>query len=149
MLSVRRTRLSVDDRGTALLETALTLPLLLLVCIGIFEFGRAYQTWQILTNAAREGARLAVLPGPADADVVARVETYLTDGMVGAPTSASVNITRDNTISIGTGTATASRVTVTYPYSFIVLQPISKLVKPTSKVGAPLTMTATALMRNE
>ena len=149
MLPVRRNRLSSDDRGTALLETALTLPLLLLVCIGIFEFGRAYQTWQILTNAAREGARLAVLPGTADADVKTRVATYLADGMVGSPASATVNITRDNTIPIGTGTATASRVTVTYPFSFIVLQPISKLVKPTSKVGAPLTMTASALMRNE
>ena len=149
MLRVRRARLSSDDRGTALLETALTLPLLLLVCIGIFEFGRAYQTWQILTNAAREGARLAVLPGTADADVKTRVETYLADGMVGSPSSASVSIVRDNTIPIGTGTATASRVTVSYPFSFIVLQPISKLVNPTSKVGAPLTMTASALMRNE
>src|SRR5205814_7503233 len=49
-------------RGQTLLETALTLPLLLLVSISIFEFGRAYQTWQVLTNAAREGARVAVLP---------------------------------------------------------------------------------------
>src|SRR5439155_1636287 len=48
-------------RGTALMETALTLPLLLLVSVGIFEFGRAYQTWQILTNAAREGARVAAV----------------------------------------------------------------------------------------
>ena len=32
---------------------------------GIFEFGRAYQTWQVLTNAAREGARVAVLPNAA------------------------------------------------------------------------------------
>ena len=47
-----------SERGAALLEVALTLPLLLLVAVGIFEFGRAYQTWQVLTNAAREGARL-------------------------------------------------------------------------------------------
>ena len=37
------TRFSTD-RGAALLEVALTLPLLLLVTVGIFEFGRAYQT---------------------------------------------------------------------------------------------------------
>ncbi|PYR71259.1 MAG: hypothetical protein DMF88_00460 [Acidobacteria bacterium] len=52
-----------DERGAALVEMALTLPLMLLVSAGIFEFGRAYQTWQVLTNAAREGARIAVLPG--------------------------------------------------------------------------------------
>ena len=50
-----------SERGAALLEAAITLPMLLLVAVGIFEFGRAYQTWQILTNAAREGARMAVL----------------------------------------------------------------------------------------
>ena len=149
MKSFRTRRLAGDDAGTALLETAMTLPLLLMVCIGIFEFGRAYQTWQILTNAAREGARLAVLPGMTDSTVETRVQDYLEDGMVGAPDSASVDITRDNTISIGAGTATASRVTVSYPYTFMVLQPISKLVNPSSTVGAPLTMTATALMRNE
>ena len=54
-----------SERGTAILETALTLPLLLLVSVGIFEFGRAYQTWQVITNAAREGARVAVLPNVA------------------------------------------------------------------------------------
>jgi len=52
--SRRVRRLLSGERGTALIETAMTLPLLLLVSVGIFEFGRAFQTWQILTNAARE-----------------------------------------------------------------------------------------------
>src|SRR5712692_9627336 len=69
-----------SERGTALMETALTLPLLLLVSVGIFEFGRAYQTWQILTNAAREGARVAILPNPAPNAVDARVREYLQIG---------------------------------------------------------------------
>ena len=51
-----------SERGAALLEAAITIPMLLLISVGIFEFGRAWQTWQVLTNAAREGARLAVLP---------------------------------------------------------------------------------------
>ncbi|MBF8300642.1 MAG: Pilus assembly protein TadE, partial [Acidobacteria bacterium] len=44
-----------------LLEVAITMPVLLLIGAGIFEFGRAYRTWQTLVNAAREGARVAVL----------------------------------------------------------------------------------------
>ena len=52
-----------SQRGAALLETAITIPLILLVSVSIFEFGRAYQTWQVLTNAAREGARIAILAG--------------------------------------------------------------------------------------
>ena len=46
-----------------MIEMALTLPLLLLLSVGVFEFGRAFQTWQVLTNATREGARVASLPG--------------------------------------------------------------------------------------
>ena len=53
-----------NQRGAALLETAITLPLVLLVSVAIFEFGRAYQTWQVMTNAAREGARVRCCPIP-------------------------------------------------------------------------------------
>ena len=68
------------ERGTALLETALTLPLLLLVAVAIFEFGRAFQTWEVLTNAAREGARVAVLPDSTTAGTEARARAYLDAG---------------------------------------------------------------------
>jgi Flp pilus assembly protein TadG len=142
-------RLRRDTRGTALLEMALTLPLMLLVAAGIFEFGRAYQTWQILTNAAREGARIAVLPGTTDSMVTDRVRTYMTDGQLSDSGSATVAIQRDATIAMGAGTASASRITVGYPFTFVMLQPISRLINPSSTVGAPLTMTVSALMRNE
>ena len=45
-----------DERGSARIETALTVPLVLLLSISVFEFGRAFQPWQNLTAAAREGA---------------------------------------------------------------------------------------------
>src|SRR4051812_1436516 len=64
-----RTKLRSNQRGAALIEAAVTLPLILLVSVAIFEFGRAYQTWQVLTNAAREGARVAVIQGTTDAQV--------------------------------------------------------------------------------
>src|SRR5258706_7039401 len=100
------TRFRRDQRGAALLEVAMTLPLMLLVSVGIFEFGRAYQTWQILTNAAREGARIAVLPGTDDQAVTTRVQTYMSDGQLSGYAGASIVITRNNTIAIGAGTAT-------------------------------------------
>ena len=50
------------ERGQAMVETAIAIPLLLMMMVGIFEVGRAYETWQVLTNAAREGARMAVTP---------------------------------------------------------------------------------------
>src|SRR4030095_11955672 len=105
-----------DDRGTALIEMAFTLPLLLLISIGIIEFGRAFQTWQVLTNAAREGARVAVLAGISDSMVTARVNEYIQAGVLDASVTPTISIQRNATISYGTGTATGSRVSVSYPY---------------------------------
>ena len=62
-----------SEDGAQLVEFALVLPLLLLVMLGIAEFGFMFQRYEVVTNAAREGARLAVLPGYTDADVQARV----------------------------------------------------------------------------
>src|SRR5438094_5248136 len=113
MKTFMRRRL-LGEKGTAIIETAVTLPLLLLVAVGIFEFGRAYQTWQILTNAAREGARVAVLPNGIAGAPEARVRQYLTNGQLPNPGSANVAVTAA-TVDIGGGaTATASVVTVTY-----------------------------------
>jgi Flp pilus assembly protein TadG len=138
-----------NERGAAMLETAIMLPLLLLVCVGIFEFGRAYQAWQVLTNAAREGARIAVLPGTSDAAVETRVQSYLVAGQLPNAMVATVAIDRNQEIAIGTGTASASQVTVNYPFDFIVLRPIARMVTADATAGESLTMAASATMRNE
>ncbi len=52
-------RLKRDQAGAQLLEFALVLPLLLVLAVGVVDFGRAWNIRQILNNAAREGARLA------------------------------------------------------------------------------------------
>ena len=139
-----------SERGTALLETALTLPLILLVSVSIFEFGRAYQMEQVLTNAAREGARIAVLPGSSASDVQSRVVAYLQSGQVPNASTAAVIVTPNVPISIGAATANGSRVTVNYPFSFMVLNPVARLVvKGSTAGGAPITMSASSEMRNE
>lgn len=46
-------------RGAAAVEAAAVLPVLIIVMFGIWEVGRLIQIKQILTNAAREGARTA------------------------------------------------------------------------------------------
>jgi Flp pilus assembly protein TadG len=52
-----------NQRGQAVIELALTLPLLLVVVFGIIDFGFMFQRYEAVTNAAREGARLGVLQG--------------------------------------------------------------------------------------
>jgi Flp pilus assembly protein TadG len=48
-------------RGQALVEFALILPVILLLVVGMLEFARAWNLHQVMTDAAREGARRAVL----------------------------------------------------------------------------------------
>jgi Flp pilus assembly protein TadG len=134
------------ERGAALLEAAITIPMILLVSVGIFEFGRAYQTWQVLTNAAREGARMAVISGTTDDAVTARVRSYMSAGQL--PNAATATVTINRTVAI-TATDSASQITISYPFQFMVLNPVVRLVRPTSTTGAPITMHAAALMRNE
>ena len=54
-------RLRRSESGAETIEFALTLPLLLLVVLGIVEFGFVFQQYEVVTNAAREGARMASL----------------------------------------------------------------------------------------
>jgi len=65
---------SGNERGQALVELAIALPLLILILMGIFEFGRAFYTYQVVTNASREGARVAALGG-SNSEVAARASS--------------------------------------------------------------------------
>lgn len=47
------------ERGQALVEFALILPVMLLMLFALVDFGRGFYTWLLVTNAAREGARVA------------------------------------------------------------------------------------------
>ena len=52
-----------SERGAELIELALVLPILLLVFAAIVDFALMFQRFLVVSNAAREGARFAVLPG--------------------------------------------------------------------------------------
>jgi Flp pilus assembly protein TadG len=138
-----------SEKGAALLEAAMTIPLLLLVAIGTLEFGRAYQTWQVLTNAAREGARMAVLPNQTQSAVVQRVRNYMQSGQLPRYNTASVTVNSSASITVNGAPVSASQVTVDYPFNFIVLQPVARLVTPSTSLGSAITMRAEAVMRNE
>src|SRR5205814_6639181 len=58
MITSIRTRLS-DARGVALAELALVLPILLVLLLGMLDFGKAFNYWIDETHLANEGARFA------------------------------------------------------------------------------------------
>ena len=137
-----------SDEGANLVEFALCLPLLLLVVLGIAEFGFIFQRYEVVTNAAREGARMAVLPGYTAADVQGRVSAYLTSGRVPTTVTNPVVLVENASIAVSGGRPpiTARRVTVTYTYSFQFLTAVASLFG-TSYTTVPLT--AVSEMRAE
>jgi len=141
-----RSRLA-NESGAELIEFALVLPLLLLVLLGIIDFGFLFQRYEVVTNAAREGARVAILPGYAEADVVARVNTYLTAGGLTGPHAPPV-ITYPAPISVGGYCAAVTRVTVTYPYTYSFVGGVAAYFGSTA-LASRSELTATSEMRNE
>ncbi len=65
-------------RGAAVVEFAIVAPVFVLFVFGMIEYGRMVMVQQILTNASREGARVAVLEGSTSSDVVDAVLDYCT-----------------------------------------------------------------------
>ncbi|MBU0491673.1 MAG: pilus assembly protein [Chloroflexi bacterium] len=103
--------------GQSYLETALLLPFLLLLIMGVLDLGRAFNAQIIVTNAAREGARF----GMAHSTDVDGIKTRTVQEVTGTGLAVS---TSDVAVAYPTGSGAGNpiRVTVTHQFQFIVSQ---------------------------
>lgn len=72
-------------QGAAAVELAVVLPLFFLLLFAVVEFGRAMMAGELLTHAAREGARLGTLSGKSNADVEQKVASLVRNTLGVAP----------------------------------------------------------------
>ncbi len=132
-----------DSRGAGLIEGAIISPLLFLITFSIMEFGVLFGRWQTVTNAAREGARTAVV-FRTDCDVdavrteVKNVVKGYADGI--GITLADTDITVDGVCGAKN---TSSSVNVSLPYIFTILPGFAASVNPT------IDLVGNSVMRNE
>jgi Flp pilus assembly protein TadG len=135
------------EEGAELIEFALTFPLLLLVTMGIIDFGLLFQRYEVITNASREGARISVLPGYGAADIEARVNQYLQGTSLSAAT-VTTNVGTPTPVSVGVGGAcmTVTPVTVSYDHQYMFVGGIITYFG--SSLGTK-TLSATTSMRSE
>jgi Flp pilus assembly protein TadG len=117
--------------GTAAVELAVVAPLVLALLVGLLEVGRMVQINQIVSNAAREGARKASTGINTYADVQTTVANYLTRAGITNQTGLTVtvsNVTQGNSgPQFNPSTAAwmdQLQVTVTLPYSNVQLAPL-------------------------
>jgi Flp pilus assembly protein TadG len=135
------------ERGGVLVEFALVVPILLVIFAGIVDFGLMMQRREVVTNAAREGARIAVLPGYDLPDVQARVNAYLNDG-IQAGTGANARTTWATVTLPGVAPAVQMRqVDVELDTRYSILGPVMALVGG-SNFGT-VTLRARSTMRIE
>src|SRR3954452_14808871 len=127
-----------DERGASAVEFAFIVPLLLMLVLGIAEFGHAFQVQGTLSAAAREGVRaMALRNNPVDAKAVVReaassLDPDISDAQIAIKVVGSTATTCPTT---GAGN-TAVRLTITYPMPFL-----------TSFFGSGVTLTGTGVMR--
>jgi Flp pilus assembly protein TadG len=123
--TLRRAR---SERGAELIELALVLPILMLTFAGIVDFALMFQRFLAVSNAAREGARIAVLPGYTLADVQNRVTQYVQEGTGDATAAPVSTLTPVSIDSDGGGPRPpfpAVRVRVTLTHTYLFLGPVS------------------------
>lgn len=115
------------DRGAAAVEFGLLLPLILLIVLGIIDFGGMLHAQITLTQAAREGARVAALQDPYDYDLIkartwGAVVSQLVDEEDRFSVDAPENCPDDS------ADATDDDAVVTANYSFEYITPIGALI---------------------
>ena len=119
------------ERGASAVEFALIVPLLIVLVLGIAEFGRAFQVQGTLSAAAREGVRVMALQNdPAAARTAVR---NATSSLRPAVTTAQIAIPATCP---ATGGPTNVRVTISYPMPYL-----------TGFFGSGLTLSGTGVMR--
>ena len=137
----RRARSLRSEDGQALVEFALVVPVLLLLIVGLVEFARAWNTQQVLTDAAREALRSSVVAN----------QSFTYAGMQGVIDQALVRASLDParaTVSMNgfrAGTGTSAQIRIDYDYEFGFFGPLIDWATG----DRSLALTTSFVMRNE
>jgi Flp pilus assembly protein TadG len=151
-------RFVCEQSGAALTELALVLPLLLLLLLGLIDFGKAFNYWIDETHLANEGARWAVVnktpggcTGVLQQCIFNQLETGEQQGTVagtqGSLNPAKVNIcfykATDGTLTTTPTVGDTVKVVVAYAYNWL------HYLTSEANIGPTTTITGSASMRLE
>lgn len=119
-----------NEKGQSFVEFALILPVLLIIVMGILEFGLMFNAYITISNASREGARLGSLGGT-NTQITQRVETT-----AGILNSSDITVTvTPNSRSRG------DMIIVLVEYDYSLITPvISNILSPIINLEASTTM---------
>jgi len=132
---MKRAKVRADKRrGQSLVEMALLLPVLLLIILGLIEFGRAFFFYTMISNVAREGARYGMVHPGKDAPHIQAIQNAALSRALLVPTSTvTINVTYDYLDGGGNIVEGQSRVIVEARHDFRMMTPLlSGIFPPTT-----------------
>ena len=130
-----------NERGAVAAEFALLLPVLLTILFGIIEFGMIMYGREVVTNAAREGARAGITQGPpklTTGQITTIADNYLT--------STGINPANVTFAVAGAGLANPNTLTVSATYRYFFLIP---WIPTVVGIPNPLIIPTQTVMRHE
>lgn len=139
----------LEEQGSELVEAAFVVPLLLTLLIGIFWFGRAFNIYETITRAAREGARVSVTPSCAMCGntfpTSSTVQTAVTNSLSASHLSpadpgVNINIQQHQKLGLDPNNLNAqwTIVSITYPFQFAL--PFTSLNAATVNISSTVQM---------
>lgn len=134
-------RSAAPRRGAAMVEFAVVAPIFFMIVFGVIEFGRGLMVQQLLTNAARNGARKAIVGGQTSDTISTAVKSELS-GFGLNTTNANVTVFVNDASSPGLTSTTGSGYEVTVQV-LIPVNDVSWLPTPTflkNKLSSQFTM---------
>ncbi len=146
-----------SERGAVIVELAIVLPLFLLILAGVIDLGFLFWEKEVLTNAAREGARAKVQAGTSgerftDTQVRSRMQDYLRNLNIKDAAGAPITLTSSNCTFTWDTTATPPRLTVTLqniPVNLMMLHKVQDLFAGAGGIGNTIYLEAKCTMARE
>ena len=124
-------RRSSASRGQSLVELALILPVFLLLVMGVIDFGRVFNSYEAIANAAREGARYCALNAHLGGSPGSATTSRVTGELNGTGISATVESPAcDTSVTVGNPVTVVVDTTFT-PITGIVTGPITLKARAT------------------
>ena len=130
-----------DERGVAAAEFALVLPVLMLILLGIIEFGMIMYGREVVTNAAREGARAGIVQGPpkrTEGEIIDIARNYLTN--------TGINSSKVEFVVTGEESVSPNNLIVQATYEYNFLFPYLPMMV---NIPNPLNIQTQVVMRHE
>lgn len=135
-----------SQKGATAVEFAMVLPVLILLILGIIEFSLLLFNKQVITNAAREGARAGIVQAPTrvtEPEIITKVNTYCFNHLITWGGKTTPDVTSTAPCPAGAYSGADLTVTVKFHYTYLALPDfVSSLIGGTD-------LTAESVMRCE